>query len=202
MRQCDIDAVNIAKPDYIGFVFADSRLKINAAQAGELKKELSPDILAVGVFANEPIENIISLCSHDIINITQLHGDEPEEYVKRLKTLTKKPVIKAVPVTQVGDVQKFTNTCADYILLDNKGGATGKPFDWNLIGELDRKFFLAGGLDVKNIEFAIEKVNPYVADISTGVETDGVKDKEKIIEFVNKVRNFDCESRDERVRNG
>ena len=187
-RQCDIDAVNAARPDYIGFVFAESRLKIDAYQADDLKKRLSPDIAPVGVFVNDTIENIISLIRSGIIDVAQLHGDETEEYIKTLKSLTDKPIIKAVPVLKAGDAQKRLNTCADYILLDNKGGATGKPFDWNLVGELPRKFFLAGGLNASNIKSAIEKVKPYAVDISTGVETNNTKDKEKIIAIVRRIR--------------
>ena len=189
MRPCDIDAVNLAKPEYIGFVFADSRLKVSPSQAGELKKRLSPDITPIGVFVNETAQNIISLIHSGMIDAVQLHGDESEEYIKILKSLTDKPVIKAVPVLEAGDVQKWASTCADYILLDNKGGATGKPFDWNLIGDVSRKFFLAGGLNVMNIRCAIEKANPYAVDISTGVETNGVKDAEKITAIVRRIRN-------------
>jgi len=185
----DIDAVNIAKPDYIGFVFADSRLQINPFQAENLKKRLSPDITPVGVFVNETIDNIISIIRRDIIHVVQLHGDETENYIETLKSLTDKPVIKAVSVLKAGDVQKWLGTCADYILLDNKGGASGQPFDWNLIGEVNRKFFLAGGLNTQNIQSAIERLNPYGVDISTGVETNGAKDKEKVIAIIRRIRN-------------
>ena len=188
-RQCDIDAVNIALPNYVGFVFADSRLKIDTHQASEMRKRLSLNIIPVGVFVNETIENIMSIIRNGIIDVVQLHGDENEDYIKTLKSLTDKPVVKAVPVLKIGDVQQGSNTCADYILLDNKGGATGKSFDWTLIGEVNRKFFLAGGLNIENINLAIEKIKPYAVDISTGVETNKLKDKEKIINLVRKIRN-------------
>ena len=184
----NIDAVNIAKPDYIGFVFADSRLKISVSQAYDLRQRLSPDIIAIGVFVNETIDKIASLINSGIINGAQLHGYESEKYIQSLKILTDKPVIKAVSVLKTGDAQKWLDTCADYILLDNKGGATGKPFDWNLIGNVNRQFFLAGGLNTKNIRSAIEKVNPYAVDISTGVETNGAKDEEKIITLIRRIR--------------
>lgn len=188
-RQCEIDAVNAAKPDYIGFVFADSRLKISVSQANCLRKRLSPDIIPVGVFVNEPIEKIMPLIRNGIIEAAQLHGDESEEYIKTLKTLTNKTVLKAIPVLKAGDVQKWSDTCADYILLDNKGGATGKPFDWNLIGEVRRKFFLAGGLNSENVKYAVEKFSPYAVDISSGVETNGLKDEEKIRTIIRRIRN-------------
>ena len=188
MHQHDIDAVNIAKPEYIGFVFADSRLKISASQADILRKRLSPSIIPVGVFVNATIDEIVSHIRSGIIDAAQLHGDETEEYIQTLKSLTDKPVIKAVSVLKTGDVQKWVSTCADYILLDNKGGATGKPFDWNLIGEVGRDFFLAGGLNIENIRSAIDKLNPYAVDISTGVETNGTKDGEKIMKLIRRIR--------------
>ena len=187
-RQCEIDAVNAAKPDYIGFVFALSRLRISASQAGSLREKLSPQIVAVGVFVNEDIEKIIPLTESGIIDAVQLHGNETEEYIMALKSLTDKPVIKAIPVLKNGDVQKWSGSCADYILLDGKGGATGKPFDWDLIGKVSRQFFLAGGLNARNIQSAIEKTCPYAVDISTGAETNGIKDKEKIAEILRRVK--------------
>jgi len=188
MRDVDIDAVNLAKPEYIGFVFAKSRLAIRASQADKLRQRLSLGIIPVGVFVNDTIENIVTLVRNGIIDVVQLHGDETEEYVQRLKSVMKKPVIKAVSVVKAGDVQKWLGTCADYILLDNKGGATGKPFDWNLIGEINRKFILAGGLNIQNVMPAIEKLDPYAVDISTGVETNGSKDPEKIQEIIRRIR--------------
>ena len=188
MRQCDIDAVNAAKPDYIGFVFADSRLKITAAQAEELRKNLADDIIPVGIFVNEPIDNVLSIVQAGTIDIIQLHGDESEQYIEQLKSLTHKPIIKAVTVLKAGDVQKWENSCADYILLDS-GGATGKVFDWNLIGEVQRPFFLAGGLNIENIDSAMQ-LQPFAVDISSGVETNGFKDEEKIQAIIKRVRNY------------
>ena len=187
-RLCDIDVVNIAKPEYIGFVFAESKRKVTPAQALELRKNLSPDIIPVGVFVNEPLNNIISVVRTDIIDIIQLHGSETEEYIGELKSLTDKPVIKAVSVIKTGDVQKFNNTCADYLLLDNKGGGMGQIFDWDLIGESNKPFFLAGGLNIENIESAISKINPFAVDISSGVETNGLKDKEKIRTIISTIK--------------
>ena len=138
---------------------------------------------------NEVIENIISLTRSDIISAIQLHGDENEAYIEKMKALTDKPVIKAISVTKAGDVQKWVDTCADYLLLDNKTGGTGQSFDWDLIGEVNKPFFLAGGLNISHIETAISKVNPFAADISSGVETDGLKDKEKIISIIRRIKN-------------
>jgi len=188
-RPCDIDAVNSAKPDYIGFVFAESRLKLSAFQAEELRKHLSRDIIPVGVFVNEPMDNIISLVQSGIIDIVQLHGDETEQYIEKVKSITNKPVIKAVAVNKTGDVQKWENSCADYLLFDSKGGGTGRIFDWDLIGETQREYFLAGGLNAENIDSAIKRTNPFAVDMSSGVETNGFKDEEKIKAIVSRIRN-------------
>jgi len=188
-RLCDIDVVNIEKPDYIGFVFANSRRKVSPKQAMELRGNLVDGITSVGVFVDETIENILCLIQSGIIDVVQLHGTEDEEYIKRLKALTDKSVIKAISVQNVGDVQKWTSTSADYLLLDSKGGGTGQPFDWSLIGETDKPYFLAGGLDISNISSAINKTNPFAVDISSGVETNGVKDSAKIKEFIWRIRN-------------
>ena len=187
-RQCDIDAVNREKPEYIGFVFAKSRRQITATQAAALRKTLSPEITPVGVFVNETIENILSLVNNTVIDAIQLHGSEDEQYIQKLKKLTNKPVIKAIGVENKGDVQKRSNTSADYLLLDYKSGGTGQMFDWNLIGETQLPYFLAGGLTTENVEEAITKTTPYAVDVSSGVETNGTKDSEKIKDFIKKVR--------------
>ena len=188
-RQSDIDTVNIEKPDYIGFVFAESRRKVTPEQAATLRKTLSPDIVPVGVFVNETIDNILLLINSGVIEIAQLHGSEDETYIKKLKQQTSKPVIKAISVENKGDVQKWASTSADYLLLDYKGGGTGQTFDWDLIGETTKPYFLAGGLDPENITEAINKTSPFAVDVSSGVETNGVKDPEKIKEFIRRVRN-------------
>ena len=188
-RLCDIEAVNGEKPEYVGFVFAESRRKVTPRQAFDLRKKLYPDITPVGVFVNEEPENIFSLVKCGIVDIIQLHGSENDEYIRKLKTLTNKPIIKAVAVLKEGDAQKQAETPADYLLLDGKGGGKGQRFDWNLIGKTDRPFFLAGGLCPENVGMALEKVKPFAVDISSGVETDGFKDHAKIREFIRMVRN-------------
>ncbi|MCL2141560.1 MAG: phosphoribosylanthranilate isomerase [Methanimicrococcus sp.] len=190
---CDIEAVNAFSPDYIGFVFAKSPRRVTPDQAADLRKRLSPNIIPVGVFVNEPIDSIMELIRSDVIEIIQLHGNETEEYVEKMKEMCENPIIKAVSVTAAGDVQRWENTCADYLLLDNKTGGTGESFDLRLIGNTKKPFFLAGGLNVENIEAAIQKTNPFAVDISSGVETDGLKDGEKIEKIISIVR---------RIRNG
>jgi phosphoribosylanthranilate isomerase len=187
-RLCDIEAVNAARPDYAGFVFTESRRRVSPSQAAELKNALSPGILSVGVFADASEDDIFALARSGVIDVIQLHGSESERYISEIKSLCGKPVIKAVHMTQAGDAQRWEGSCADFLLLDSKGGGTGKCFDWELIGKLQKPFFLAGGLDIGNIEAAIAKANPFAVDISSGVETDGLKDSAKIDALVRKVR--------------
>ena len=188
-RLCDIDAVNDAKPEYIGFVFAESRRKVTPQKALEMREKLDADIIPVGVFVNGDLEKIVSLARRGIIDVIQLHGSETGDYIGRLKELTDKPVIKAVAVLNEGDAQKSAKTPADYLLLDGEDGGKGKPFNWDWIGKLEKPFFLAGGLCRENIGTALEKVKPYAVDVSSGVETDGFKDPAKIKEFIRMVRN-------------
>ena len=188
-RLCDIYAVNAEKPEYIGFVFAESRRNVTPQRAFDLREKLDPDIIPVGVFVNEEPENIASLAQHGIIDVIQLHGSENEEYIGRLKALTDKPIIRAVAVLNEGDAQKRAGTLADYLLLDGEGGGKGRRFDWDMIGEVNKPFFLAGGLCRENIGPALEKVQPFAVDVSSGVETDGFKDPAKIREFIRMVRN-------------
>ena len=187
-RECDIEAVNAAMPDFIGFVFAKSHRQVTAQQASALRKKLCPSICAVGVFRNETMEAIQSIVADGTIDIVQLHGDEDEDFISRVKTLTKKPVIKAIAVGSANDIRAWQNTCADYLLLDNRRGGSGECFDWSLIGNVKKPFFLAGGLNIANIQAAIAKTHPFAVDISSGVETDRVKDAEKIKQIVEKVR--------------
>ena len=193
-RPCDIDKVNLEKPEYIGFVFAKSRRQVTPAQAAKLRRRLIEGIIPVGVFVDEPIENIISLIQKDVIGMIQLHGKEDEAYIRKLRELTDKPIIKAVAVEATGDVQKGAKTMADYLLLDRPGGGTGKAFDWSLIppeiaGEKGEKpYFLAGGINPDNVKEAIRCTKAFAMDVSSGVETNGLKDPLKIEELIRRVR--------------
>lgn len=187
-RPEDIQAVNQYKPDYAGFVFAaGSRRYIAPRQAAVLKKMLSADIPAVGVFVNESRENIAELLYHDIINIAQLHGQESESDIQWLKKQTGKPVIKAVSVSNKSDIARWADSQADYLLFDNGTGGTGQAFDWTLLSGSAKPFFLAGGIDKNNLSRALSK-GAYAIDLSSGVETDGLKDPAKIAEIINIVR--------------
>lgn len=191
-RLCDIDAANEAMPDYVGFVFAESRRQVTAAQALALRERLHERIVPVGVFVNDDASHILALVEQGVIGAIQLHGEEDERYIEKIKTgirsISETMIIKAVSVSRIGDAQKWENTCADYLLLDNKGGGTGVCFDWRCIGHMRKPYFLAGGLGPGNIEAAINQVNPYAVDVSSGVETDGYKDSEKMKELVRRVR--------------
>ena len=185
----DIEYVNEAQPDYIGFVFAKSKRHVDFNLAYLLKTGLSQFIQAVGVFVNEDIGFIARLCDKNIIDIIQIHGNESEEYIKALKKAVDKPIIKAVKLKEQTDMI-YDNI--DYVLFDTYSeveyGGTGESFDWDIIKGYKNPFFLAGGLNYGNIADAIHSTHPYCVDISSGVETNGVKDRHKIIDIVNLVR--------------
>ena len=187
-RKCDIEWANALKPEYIGFVFwSKSKRNVPPEKAKELKGLLSPDIKAVGVFVDEPIENVAELLNDNIIDIAQLHGGEDEEYIKKLRALSGKPIIKAFLLKSEIDAERAEKSTADYILVDS-GTGTGKSFDWELLKNISRPYFLAGGLCCENISQAITALDPYAVDVSSGIETNGCKDKNKMAAFVAAVR--------------
>ncbi len=190
-RPCDIEVANALMPEYIGFVFAPkSKRYVSIEQAAELKQLLSPDIKAVGVFVNEKPEFIAKLLNSGIIDIAQLHGSEDEDYIKRLRLLTDKPIIKAFCIENAKDIVNAEQSTADYVLLDS-GAGTGTVFDWTLIRNIKRPYFLAGGLEVGNVGEAIQALHLFAVDVSSGIETDGIKDKTKMAAFVAAVRKED-----------
>lgn len=198
-REEDISCVNAYLPDYIGFVFyPKSKRYVTGEQAQKLKEKLDPRIRAVGVFVNADPDAVIALLQKNIIDIAQLHGQESEEQLRKIREQTGKPVIRAVKVTEETNLQEAYQTDADYILLDN-GMGSGKPFPWDVIlkqlaqEELQEKicrkpFFLAGGISPENMERAAEAFRPYALDLSSSVETDGVKDPEKIRKLMETIR--------------
>lgn len=190
-RPCDIRAANELKPEYVGFVFSQaSRRYVVPDEADRLKKLLSPDILAVGVFVDERPETVEALLSDGIIDIAQLHGNEDAAYIEGLKARTGRPVIRAFRIAGAADIAAAAESPADYILLDS-GAGTGKVFDWTLIQSVKRPYFLAGGLDPDNIGQAVAKLRPFAVDVSSGIETGGVKDSAKMASFVAAVRKED-----------
>lgn len=178
----DVEIVNRYRPDYIGFVFADSKRQVSHELAGQLKGNLDSGIISVGVFVDAPQEEIIGLFDEGTIEIAQLHGMESEEYINALKEKTNNElkIIKAVEMSEDKDLSCYDDWDVDYLLLDS-GKGSGKTFDWRLISrDLRKEFFLAGGLNSSNAAEAIEQFNPYAIDLSSSLETDGFKDEDKI----------------------
>lgn len=184
----DIAAVNEIKPEYIGFVFCStSRRYVSEEKAGVLKSLLDDDIIAVGVFVDEDIEKVAALAKSGVIDAVQLHGSEDDEYILRLKEMISSPVIKAFVISSQDDVRRAEESAADYILLDS-GSGSGRAFDWNIIGNMKREYFLAGGLDPLTAEDAVLRLHPFACDVSSGIETSHVKDKDKMKAFADAVR--------------
>ena len=187
----DISAVNALKPEYIGFVFfKKSRRYVSPEKALELKKILDKEIKAVGVFVDEDIKTVEKFLKSGIIDIAQLHGNETDDYIKSLKELTVQPVIKAFKIRSSSDIEKVEKCTADMILLD-AGMGDGKVFDWSLVSGFKRPYFLAGGLDCTNAQSAVSQLHPYALDVSSGVETGGLKDIQKMTAFIDAVRKED-----------
>lgn len=187
-RVCDIEAANELGVEYVGFVFApESRRYITPQKAEKLKGMLARGIEAVGVFVNDRPENIAELLNRGIIDIAQLHGSEDEDYIGRLRDMTGRPIIKAVKIRGAEDIKAARCSGADYVLLDS-GAGTGAAFNWRLIHNMQRPYFLAGGLDSGNVGGAVALLEPYAVDVSSGIETNGLKDKFKMAKFVAAVR--------------
>lgn len=204
-REEDIETVNESRPEYIGFVFApESRRYVTPKKAEKLRRKLASDIQAVGVFVNAPEELILDLAKNRVIDLIQLHGGEDAAYMSRVRKQSGLPVIKAVSMTSpdaVRQIWKWEQTEVDYLLLDSGKGGTGEQFGYEVFcktGKLAKPFFLAGGLSPGNLadvihyfesEEALASCNmPFAADVSSGVETDGLKDREKIAAAVAAVR--------------
>ena len=203
-----IPAVVEAKPDYMGLVFAPSKRQVTVDQAKTLVEELhkqyatrynsgaeqstNDEIKTVGVFVNETLDNLITIAKEVNLDAVQLHGDEDEAFIKALKEKTDVEVWKAVQIRSAADAEAWIDSSADMLLFDayhkDERGGTGEVFDWSCLDEFERPFMLAGGIDSTNVARAIRTVRPYGIDISSGIETDGVKDDEKIKAFANIVR--------------
>jgi phosphoribosylanthranilate isomerase len=183
-RPEDIDMVNQYRPDYIGFIihFPKSHRNISPEQALALHRRLSPDIPAVGVTVNQPLAFNASLLQDGIVDIIQLHGQESDEDVRALQKQTGKPVWKAFRIRSQADLDAAAASSADLVLLDN-GYGTGNAFDWTLLRDIGRPFALAGGLHSENMIDAA-RMHPYLMDLSSGAETNGVKDEKKIQKLV------------------
>lgn len=182
----DIELVNKYKPDYVGFVFAPSKRKVSHELASQMKKKLSDDIVSVGVFVDASQDEILKLFDEGVIEIAQLHGGESEDFINNLKEKSNSElkIINAIEISQDVDIKKYDDSPADYLLLDS-GKGSGKTFDWRLVKkDINKDFFLAGGINITNINEAIDEFNPYAIDLSSGLETDGIKDENKIKEIM------------------
>ncbi|HEX9061747.1 MAG TPA: phosphoribosylanthranilate isomerase, partial [Clostridia bacterium] len=198
-RQQDISYVNKYLPEYIGFIFAESKRRVFPDTAAKLVEELDPKIAKVGVFVNESIDTVVSVSNECCLDVVQIHGDETPQYIVELKEklYTNNPDIKVWKAIRVKDSESLAGMKeyeVDAYVLDSfvegSYGGSGKTFDWNLAREARSfgKVVLAGGLDSYNAWQAVAKVQPCIIDISSGVETDGYKDENKIREFINTVR--------------
>ena len=189
-RPQDIEAVNAARPDFAGFVVEvpGSRRSVDKRELRELAGRLEEGILSVGVFVNAPPELVAELLEEGTLDLAQLHGQEDEIYMAELRRLTEKPLIQAFSIQTGQDAERALESRADYLLLDQGRGGTGQTFDWSLLPEINRPFFLAGGLGEENLERAIRQVRPWAVDLSGSLETDGQKDPEKILRAVDLVR--------------
>ena len=189
-RMEDIDYVNEARPDYCGFVIGvpASRRNVTVTQLARLRQRLSEQICPVGVFVNAEPELIAELLNDVLIDAAQLHGSEDETYIARLRDLTDKPLIKAFSIQNFSDLEEAEKSSAD---LDHGKGGTVASFDWELLRHWkERPYILAGGLDAGNIPEAVRKYRPYAVDLSSSVETEGRKDREKILAAVAAVRSI------------
>ena len=187
-RPCDIQTANVLMPEYIGFVFAPkSKRYIDPQKAVRLKELLSSDIRAVGVFVDETPEAVAGLLNSGVIDLAQLHGGEDEAYIQRLRQLTDQLIIKAFQIKSRHDLVEAEACTADHILLDS-GAGTGNVFDWSVLQDVKRPYFLAGGLSPDNVGDAVRLLHPYAVDVSSGIETDRRKDEEKAAAFIAAVR--------------
>lgn len=185
----DLVVINRMLPEYTGFMFYEkSKRYITEEQAERLREKLDKRVKSVGVFVNDAPDRISDISRRYIIDIVQLHGSEDDEYIKAVKSETGLPVIKAFRIDSNEDIEKAERSAADMVLLDSGNGGTGTSFDWRLIRDIGRDYFLAGGLCPDNIEAAIRSFSPFAVDVSSGVETNGIKDEKKIEEFIRRAR--------------
>ena len=198
-----IPAVVEAKPDYMGLVFAPSKRQVTVEQAKILIEELHKQCInhydtkvvkTVGVFVNETLDNLVRIADTANLDAVQLHGDEDEAFIQSLKERTNVEVWKAIQIRSAADVEKWIDSSADMLLFDayhkDERGGTGEVFDWSSLDTFERPFMLAGGIDSTNVARAIRTVRPYGIDISSGIETNGVKDDEKITAFTKIVKSI------------
>lgn len=180
-----------AGADFIGFVFAKSKRQVTPQQAKAIIDCLPKQVKTIGVFVNEPLEKINEIVAYCGLDMIQLHGNEKlSDYESAIY-----PIIKAVAVRRDTDLEGTTRASkVAYWLFDtwhkDMAGGSGMTFNWSMLKDkkLKKPYFLAGGLHVDNVQEAIQVTKPYAVDVSSGVESNGIKDKEKIIGFIKKVK--------------
>lgn len=193
MREEDIHIMNRFRPDYVGFLFAESRRQISPSTARVFRNLLDPSIPSVGVFVNEDPSNIASLVSEGTISLIQLHGDEDDAYLASLRRLTDAPIIQVRRISSETSFPLAIAKEADFVLLDTFHkqlyGGSGTSFDWHLLTHpsITRPYFLAGGISMDNIDKTL-LTSAYCLDISSGAETDGQKDPAKIESLIRRIR--------------
>ena len=190
-READVGVLNTLHPDFTGFVFWEkSKRFISKGDALRLSEMLDPKIEPVGVFLNPSIEKVIDIAGSGCIKMIQLHGDESESFVREVQNKSGLPVIRAFKISTKDDLDTAVSTDADLLMLDG-GAGEGRSFDWSILDDVNRTYLLAGGLTPENVEQAISKAHPYGVDVSTGIETDGLKDPDKMRRFMTAVKTTD-----------
>ena len=186
----DVISVNVAEPDYCGFIFnvSGSRRSIGAEQLNILVDMLNPEIVPIGVFVNEKTDVILRIVRESGIRMVQLHGQENGEIIHTIQSKAQVPVIKAVSVRSKEDVRSAVLSPADYLLFDCGEGGTGQTFDWNLLEDIPRPYFMAGGIGTHNMEEVLRRFSPFALDVNSSVETDRQKDGKKILAAVRMLR--------------
>lgn len=187
-RPCDIAWANEVKADYVGFVFAGTKRRISDDKARYLRRLLADSIPAVGVFVNDAADHAAALARQEVIQIIQLHGQEDDTYIEALRKAAAVPIIKAFSIKTAADAARADQSRADYVLLDSGSGGTGRPFDWDLARMVRKPYFLAGGLHAGNVAVAVAALHPYAVDVSSGIESGGVKNENKIRQFMMQAR--------------
>ena len=192
--RADIEAVNALRPDFVGFVLDETRRRwVPPETLRALRAALSPEIKAVGVFVDAPADTVAALLNDGTLDLAQLHGHEDEAYLAAVRAQTKKPLVQAFQIRSAADLARAAASTADGLLLDS-GCGTGARFDWTPLRDFRRPYFLAGGLTPENVGAAVAALHPAGVDVSSGVETNGAKDKTKMAAFVEAVRKADREA--------
>ncbi len=191
-HEVEIGIMNELVPDFVGFVFVSkSRHFIAPEHAGLLRSKLRPGIRSVGVFANHSLKSVAMCVEVAGLDMVQLHGDETAEYIAALREYIRCPIMKVYKVAKPMDAEKALYSTADYVMLDGGNAGDGRTFDWSLLGNVRRKYFLSGGLTPENLNRAmIVTPQPYALNVSSGVEANKMKDYRKVMKFILGVKNF------------